>query len=83
VSGPLAETFDNTDRSNRGRLIRRVLIALAIVALILAALVALHEITGWAGPWGSIEWLHSHSPVGGMDGEPMSLHVLARWCWGK
>jgi hypothetical protein len=72
-----AGTDQSASRSARNRMIRRALIALAIVALVLVALVAVHEITGWAGPWGSIEWLHSKA-----TGESMALMSPTRWCWG-
>jgi hypothetical protein len=90
VSGPLAETFDNTDRSSRSRIIRRVLIAAALVFLILAALVVVHEVTGWAGPGGSIEWLHSKATGSNMASVlhpnrwiwAASILRPTRWCWG-
>lgn len=52
-------------------------IVLGALALLLVVLVGVHEWTGWAGPWGSIEWLHMHSPLG-----TMALATARRWCWG-
>lgn len=51
-----------------------VLLSLMTLAVLL---VGVHEVTGWAGPWGSIEWLHMHSPLG-----TMALATARKWCWG-